>query len=460
MLQLQVLITAILVTITKADKYTGDYASSPLLKYQFSWGVRDPEAYNDYDHKENRDGDSVQGSYSVLLPDGRKQIVTYYVTPESGYVADVRYENEGYNEQAYLKSPNSSYKDRHSSTSTHNSETESEEIYITKPNSAVSSGSYKNEEPHRNNPKIPHGYKGVNTHRYKHDKYLRTDDSRDAFKEIYNAQLNPGVPAKLNPGIPETSYKIKGQTRLGPNVPYGNEKEDKFRYVSNAYLGRRNSRKKAKPFRKIPSQSYVNEEILHSSRIPHNKKGADEHRHTSESYARDSKEISKETYNHYEPYSEIPSDGNEEQQQNNNKEIYINSQETKHSSEKHNISDQSGTNYPNNPSTPLHSKELYKHRYTSDAYLSKYRSSYPQYDKHPKSVGQIPSNKRLSALSQYYPEAPEPYTHTDTSSKPSYLTYKNDRPKTEYKPRYRSMAQRPYKRRKVYRKRKQIAKSD
>ena len=41
---------------------------------------------------EARDGDKTTGNYQVVLPDGRKQTVNYYVDGYSGYVADVQYD--------------------------------------------------------------------------------------------------------------------------------------------------------------------------------------------------------------------------------------------------------------------------------------------------------------------------------------------------------------------------------
>lgn len=59
-------------------------------KYDFSWDVSEEDTH--YNRHESRDGTNTQGSYSVMLPDGRKQIVTYYVDGHSGYVAKVSYE--------------------------------------------------------------------------------------------------------------------------------------------------------------------------------------------------------------------------------------------------------------------------------------------------------------------------------------------------------------------------------
>ena len=63
------------------------------MPYKFAWGVKDAASYNDYSHQQESDGKVTTGSYRVLLPDGRTQIVTYKAD-ENGYVADVKYEGE------------------------------------------------------------------------------------------------------------------------------------------------------------------------------------------------------------------------------------------------------------------------------------------------------------------------------------------------------------------------------
>ena len=50
---------------------------------------------------EEREGDLTTGNYHVVLPDGRKQNVDYYVDGYSGYVADVQYEGEPHDTYDY-----------------------------------------------------------------------------------------------------------------------------------------------------------------------------------------------------------------------------------------------------------------------------------------------------------------------------------------------------------------------
>ncbi|XP_069163842.1 cuticle protein 21-like [Procambarus clarkii] len=61
-------------------------------RYSFSWKVKDDASGNDFGQDETRDGPNTQGSYYVLLPDGRLEKVTYTVNGDSGYVAQVTYE--------------------------------------------------------------------------------------------------------------------------------------------------------------------------------------------------------------------------------------------------------------------------------------------------------------------------------------------------------------------------------
>nr|XP_027229357.1 pro-resilin-like [Penaeus vannamei] len=63
-------------------------------KYEFQFGVKDGASGVDFGHGESRDEDETRGSYTVQLPDGRLQRVTYYVDGDDGYVADVTYEGE------------------------------------------------------------------------------------------------------------------------------------------------------------------------------------------------------------------------------------------------------------------------------------------------------------------------------------------------------------------------------
>ena len=60
--------------------------------YTFEYGVADDYSKATFSQNEHRDGYNTAGGYTVALPDGRTQIVTYSVAGDGGYVADVKYE--------------------------------------------------------------------------------------------------------------------------------------------------------------------------------------------------------------------------------------------------------------------------------------------------------------------------------------------------------------------------------
>ena len=65
------------------------YEPSP---YEYAYGVKDEYTGTNIDAAEASDGNVVNGHYSVLLPDGRRQNVKYTADHYTGYVADVSYE--------------------------------------------------------------------------------------------------------------------------------------------------------------------------------------------------------------------------------------------------------------------------------------------------------------------------------------------------------------------------------
>merc|ERR1719400_1947550 len=63
--------------------------------YSYTYAVADDYSGAAFQQAENNDGTGVvEGSYSVNLPDGRIQHVTYHANDYDGYVADVTYEGE------------------------------------------------------------------------------------------------------------------------------------------------------------------------------------------------------------------------------------------------------------------------------------------------------------------------------------------------------------------------------
>ncbi|XP_057369351.1 pro-resilin-like isoform X2 [Daphnia carinata] len=69
------------------------YEQQAPMPHSFAWAVKDEPSKNDYSHQQESDGKVTTGSYRVVLPDGRTQIVTYKAD-QNGYVADVKYEGE------------------------------------------------------------------------------------------------------------------------------------------------------------------------------------------------------------------------------------------------------------------------------------------------------------------------------------------------------------------------------
>ena len=73
------------------------YKPAPTYKeepanYNYAYAVNDDYAGVNFNQEESRNGYATNGQYSVLLPDGRTQTVTYTVGDGyTGYVADVQY---------------------------------------------------------------------------------------------------------------------------------------------------------------------------------------------------------------------------------------------------------------------------------------------------------------------------------------------------------------------------------
>ena len=84
--------------------------------YKFDWAVKD-DYYNDYGQHESRVKDNTQGSYWVLMPDGRKRVVDYKVDAYGGFeIIDHRIEGQKY--EGYTR-PSYNYKPRDYKKSTY-----------------------------------------------------------------------------------------------------------------------------------------------------------------------------------------------------------------------------------------------------------------------------------------------------------------------------------------------------
>lgn len=68
--------------------YTNPYNGYP--SYAFQYGVSDPYTGDSKEHHETRQGDVVQGSYSLVEADGSVRTVDYHADPVGGFNAIVR----------------------------------------------------------------------------------------------------------------------------------------------------------------------------------------------------------------------------------------------------------------------------------------------------------------------------------------------------------------------------------
>lgn len=82
-------------TVAHYVMHLHDAFSVKQMPYEFRYGVQDKYKGNDFGHEEQSNGNSVTGRYYVLLPDGRRQVVSYTADHQRGYIATITYENPG-----------------------------------------------------------------------------------------------------------------------------------------------------------------------------------------------------------------------------------------------------------------------------------------------------------------------------------------------------------------------------
>ena len=85
------------------------YEDAPPV-YNYAYAAKDDYSGVNFSQTEARDGYATSGSYTVALPDGRIQTVTYKVDDAyGGYIADVQYTGEAHYD-AYKPAPAPAYK--------------------------------------------------------------------------------------------------------------------------------------------------------------------------------------------------------------------------------------------------------------------------------------------------------------------------------------------------------------
>ncbi|GLV38737.1 uncharacterized protein CBL_05736 [Carabus blaptoides fortunei] len=78
-------------TLTDHTADYGNYAQEySYPEYSFSYGVKDPHTGDEKQQWEKRKGDHVEGSYSLVEPDGSTRVVDYTVDGKHGFSAIVK----------------------------------------------------------------------------------------------------------------------------------------------------------------------------------------------------------------------------------------------------------------------------------------------------------------------------------------------------------------------------------
>ncbi|KAG7172982.1 Pro-resilin-like 4 [Homarus americanus] len=80
--------------VAKMHHWNHDSFHLKGMPFNFAYAVNDEYSGNIYSHNENSDGLVTNGQYTVLLPDGRTQVVTFTADNDLGYLAQVTYEGQ------------------------------------------------------------------------------------------------------------------------------------------------------------------------------------------------------------------------------------------------------------------------------------------------------------------------------------------------------------------------------
>merc|ERR1712212_692411 len=105
-LQMKVILAAVILAVASAapdsppsyrppSGYTPEpvYKAAPIPSH-FDSAVTDHYSGANFAQSEESDGHNIKGSYTVALPDGRLQTVTYVADHEAGFNAEVTYQGE------------------------------------------------------------------------------------------------------------------------------------------------------------------------------------------------------------------------------------------------------------------------------------------------------------------------------------------------------------------------------